>query len=45
MEMMMMRVVLGSRLCFYPPFRSIVNGTFSEVKEAMFAHMPSLQLL
>ncbi|XP_020486163.1 leucine-rich repeat LGI family member 2a isoform X2 [Labrus bergylta] len=24
---------------------SIVNGTFSEVKEAMFAHMPSLQLL
>ncbi|XP_061157797.1 leucine-rich repeat LGI family member 2a isoform X2 [Syngnathus typhle] len=25
--------------------RSIVNGTFSEVKEAMFSHMPSLQLL
>ncbi|KAL6118670.1 lgi2 [Pungitius sinensis] len=24
---------------------SLVNGTFSEVKEAMFAHMPSLQLL
>ncbi|XP_056606977.1 leucine-rich repeat LGI family member 2a isoform X1 [Triplophysa dalaica] len=24
---------------------SIVNGTFSEVKEAMFAHTPSLQLL
>ncbi|XP_062300668.1 leucine-rich repeat LGI family member 2a [Scomber scombrus] len=24
---------------------SIVNGTFSEVKEAMFSHMPSLQLL
>ncbi|XP_063043600.1 leucine-rich repeat LGI family member 2a, partial [Engraulis encrasicolus] len=24
---------------------SIVNATFSEVKEAMFAHMPSLQLL
>ncbi|KAM6949469.1 leucine-rich repeat LGI family member 2-like [Aplochiton taeniatus] len=24
---------------------SIVNGTFPEVKEAMFAHMPSLQLL
>ncbi|XP_056156524.1 leucine-rich repeat LGI family member 2a [Lampris incognitus] len=24
---------------------SIVNGTFSDVKEAMFAHMPSLQLL
>ncbi|XP_012988108.2 leucine-rich repeat LGI family member 2 isoform X2 [Esox lucius] len=24
---------------------SIVNGTFSEVKETMFAHMPSLQLL
>ncbi|KAG7330131.1 hypothetical protein KOW79_006353 [Hemibagrus wyckioides] len=24
---------------------SIVNGTFSEVREAMFAHMPSLQLL
>ncbi|XP_068611838.1 leucine-rich repeat LGI family member 2a [Brachionichthys hirsutus] len=24
---------------------SIVNGTFSEVKEAMFAHMPSLQLI
>ncbi|XP_029027750.1 leucine-rich repeat LGI family member 2 [Betta splendens] len=24
---------------------SIVNGTFTEVKEAMFAHMPSLQLL
>ncbi|CAB1452394.1 unnamed protein product [Pleuronectes platessa] len=24
---------------------SIVNGTFSELKEAMFAHMPSLQLL
>ncbi|XP_061619790.1 leucine-rich repeat LGI family member 2-like isoform X1 [Phyllopteryx taeniolatus] len=24
---------------------SIVNGTFSEVKEAMFTHMPSLQLL
>uniref|UniRef100_A0A3Q3QJY5 LRRCT domain-containing protein n=1 Tax=Monopterus albus TaxID=43700 RepID=A0A3Q3QJY5_MONAL len=24
---------------------SVVNGTFSEVKEAMFAHMPSLQLL
>ncbi|KAF7664789.1 hypothetical protein LDENG_00165800 [Lucifuga dentata] len=24
---------------------SIVNGTFFEVKEAMFAHMPSLQLL
>ncbi|XP_018615040.1 leucine-rich repeat LGI family member 2a [Scleropages formosus] len=24
---------------------SIVNGTFSEIKEAMFAHMPSLQLL
>ncbi|KAG1952508.1 leucine-rich repeat LGI family [Pimephales promelas] len=26
-------------------YRSIVNGTFSEVKEAMFSHMPSLQLL
>lgn len=25
--------------------RSIVNGTFSDVKEAMFSHMPSLQLL
>ncbi|XP_030636361.1 leucine-rich repeat LGI family member 2a [Chanos chanos] len=24
---------------------SIVNGTFTELKEAMFAHMPSLQLL
>ncbi|XP_062849235.1 leucine-rich repeat LGI family member 2a [Trichomycterus rosablanca] len=24
---------------------SVVNGTFSEVKEAMFAHIPSLQLL
>ncbi|XP_060922404.1 leucine-rich repeat LGI family member 2a [Limanda limanda] len=24
---------------------SIVNGTFSELREAMFAHMPSLQLL
>ncbi|XP_036407158.1 leucine-rich repeat LGI family member 2a [Megalops cyprinoides] len=24
---------------------SIVNGTFSEIKEAMFSHMPSLQLL
>ncbi|XP_076852144.1 leucine-rich repeat LGI family member 2a [Brachyhypopomus gauderio] len=24
---------------------SIVNGTFSEIKEGMFAHMPSLQLL
>uniref|UniRef100_A0A3Q1APY5 LRRCT domain-containing protein n=1 Tax=Amphiprion ocellaris TaxID=80972 RepID=A0A3Q1APY5_AMPOC len=24
---------------------SIVNGTFTEVKEAMFSHMPSLQLL
>uniref|UniRef100_A0A3P9Q350 Leucine-rich repeat LGI family, member 2a n=1 Tax=Poecilia reticulata TaxID=8081 RepID=A0A3P9Q350_POERE len=24
---------------------SIVNGTFSEVREAMFAHMPTLQLL
>ncbi|XP_028831457.1 leucine-rich repeat LGI family member 2a [Denticeps clupeoides] len=24
---------------------SIVNGTFSEVREAMFAHLPSLQLL
>ncbi|KAK7169880.1 hypothetical protein R3I94_000196 [Phoxinus phoxinus] len=24
---------------------SIVNGTFSEVREAMFSHMPSLQLL
>ncbi|XP_073692920.1 leucine-rich repeat LGI family member 2a [Garra rufa] len=24
---------------------SIVNGTFSEVKEAMFSHIPSLQLL
>ncbi|KAF7706437.1 leucine-rich repeat LGI family member 2a [Silurus meridionalis] len=24
---------------------SIVNGTFSEVREAIFAHMPSLQLL
>ncbi|XP_077057999.1 leucine-rich repeat LGI family member 2a isoform X1 [Siphateles boraxobius] len=24
---------------------SIVNGTFSEVKEAMFSHVPSLQLL
>lgn len=32
------------RFCFLP-FRSIVNGTFSEVREAMFAHMPSLQLL
>ncbi|XP_061108474.1 leucine-rich repeat LGI family member 2a [Conger conger] len=24
---------------------SIVNGTFSEIKEAMFSHMPSIQLL
>ncbi|KAL4640316.1 leucine-rich repeat LGI family member 2-like [Arapaima gigas] len=24
---------------------SIVNGTFPEIKEAMFSHMPSLQLL
>ncbi|MED6292194.1 hypothetical protein CHARACLAT_031169 [Characodon lateralis] len=24
---------------------SIVNGTFSDVREAMFAHMPTLQLL
>lgn len=32
------------RFCFHP-FRSIVNGTFSEVREAMFAHIPSLQLL
>ncbi|KAG9342397.1 hypothetical protein JZ751_016399 [Albula glossodonta] len=24
---------------------SIVNGTFSEIKEAMFSHVPSLQLL
>lgn len=44
------------KACFSPPvalcssvlllsFRSIVNGTFTEVREAMFAHMPSLQLL
>lgn len=31
--------------CPFYPGRSLINGTFSEVKEAMFAHMSSLQLL
>lgn len=35
----------GLTFVFVCASRSIVNGTFSEVKEAMFAHMPSLQLL
>lgn len=30
---------------FSPSARSLVNGTFSEVKDRMFSHLPSLQLL
>lgn len=35
----------GLTFLFLCVSRSIVNGTFSEVREAMFAHVPSLQLL